>query len=74
MINSVDELEYWFKFTVQYAQGTKDDDRRAFDTAAAKESRLFTPAFTDDALVLFDKIVEAPPPIKTAAAPVKRGR
>jgi len=71
MIESIEQLEQWFKFAVSYARGTKDDTRRPFDTAAQRANPLFTPEFTDDALVLFDKVIAAPPPPPTTTT---RGR
>ncbi len=72
MIESVDQIEEWFKFAVNYAKGTKVETRRPFDTAAARVNRLFTPAFTDDMLVLFDSVTEKPPaPIRPR--PARRG-
>lgn len=61
MIQSVADLEEWFAFASNYADSNRSDARRPFDTAAAAANTLFTPAFTDDVLVLFDEVIANPP-------------
>jgi len=69
MIRSVAELEEWYRFASDYADNNRSDARRPFDTAAAAASPLFTRAFTDDALILFDAVIANPP-----RAPRPRGQ
>ncbi|TFH51203.1 MAG: hypothetical protein E4H01_00760 [Lysobacterales bacterium] len=52
-IENVEDLDEWYKFTAGYADGTRSDDRKLFDVAAAKTNKLFDTVFTDDAIALF---------------------
>lgn len=59
-IQTVAELEEWYKFASDYADNNRSNARRQFDTDAAAANPLFDVAFTDEALVLFDKVLAAP--------------
>jgi len=69
MIESVAQLEEWYRFASDYADNNRNNARAPFDTAAAAANSLFTSEFTDDALVLFDAVIANPPP-----APRPRGQ